>query len=509
MVGWPSSTSRSARDELAGHDPPTRVIPFSRRKGEGDLPQELPGPREASFFVRLGNRRIPARLAGIGGITGLAFAAVFSTFAMYLRIFGDPHFWWDAQQYWDLAAAYGPPGHFSLLHYDNPVRGYSLPLLNRGLATIATHTGMGNVTVVQLFGSLEAALLGTVLVPRLVKAVWSEARVTLVRVLLFNALVFLFWRDHFGFPLSDFPAATLAIGALLALTRRSFAGYAIAGLAIGLAWNVRPAYLIAMISAVVLAAFLAGIRRRPLAAAAAAALVLAGIVLVSLPQIMINKRHFDSWSPTVSAAKDLNMAQLTFGLNVQRIETNVGTTYPSSSMIYYDPSTRKILEREHITALTSYGQYLQLIPGYPAEMVGAWSRRFFNGLDVRYATVYIHDLHATGEWFSLVNYSVIFLALVRVLLPPFRRRLGRVAWAFPSILLAAAVPAVPFAMEPRYFIPIQLVIYAIVVFGRGARQALAELGRSDRMGLAVAYAAFLLLCVTLSASTIALIAFPT
>jgi hypothetical protein len=64
-------------------------------------------------------------------------------------------------------------------------------------------------------------------------------------------------------------------------------------------------------------------------------------------------------------------------------------------------------------------------------------------------------------------------------------------------------------MEPRYFIPIQLVIYAIVVFGRGARQALAELGRSDRMGLAVAYAAFLLLCVTLSASTIALIAFPT
>jgi hypothetical protein len=438
-----------------------------------------------------------------------AFLIVFATFAIYLRIFGDPHFWWDAQQYWDLADAFGAKNHFSFLDFNSAIRGYSLPLLNRGLATIATHTGIGGVTIVQLFGSLEAALLGTVLVPRLVRALSTEARLTLGRVLTFNAFVFFFWRDHLGFPLSDVPAATLAIAALLAVSRRSAMGYALAGLAIGLAWNVRPAYVLALVLMIVLVVVRSGIRRAPLIAARSIGLLLAGIMVVTLPQMLINHRNFDSWSPTITAARDLNMVQLTFGMNAQRNETNVGRAYPSSSAVYYDPSTRAILAKEHITQITSYSQYLGIVKDYPTEMVGAWARRFFNGLDVRYSTVYIHDLNDTGEWFSLINYTLIFVALMRVAVPAFRRRLGAVTWAPALILCAAALPAVPFAMEPRYFLPIQLVIYAIVAFSPGTWRSVAGLGTAERVELGVLYLGFLALCVTLSTSTLALIAFPT
>jgi hypothetical protein len=437
------------------------------------------------------------------------FVIVFATFAIYLRIFADPHFYWDAQQYWDLGGSFGAPGHFSLLDFNSNVRGYSLPLLNRVLATIATHTGIGNVTVVLLFGSLEAALLGTVLIPRLVRALWPEALVTVPRVLVLNGIIFLFWRDHFGFPLSDFPAATLAVGALLAVTRRSSAGYAVAGLAIGLAWNIRPAYITTLVLLVGLVALRAGFRRAPLAAGRAVALVLAGVLVMSTPQILINNRQFKSWSPTIAAAQGLNMVQLTFGMNAQRNETYVGKHYPSSSVIYVDPSTRTILQHEHIAAISSYSQYGGLVLKYPTEMLGAWGRRFFNGLDVRYSTVYINDLGATWEWFSLVDYSLLFMAAARLLVPAFRRQLGTLRWPEALALCAAGLPAIPFAMEPRYFIPIQLVVYSLAVFSPGSRRAWAELGRSGQVELGVLYAAFVLVCITLSTSTMALIAIPT
>ena len=443
-----------------------------------------------------------------GAVSAVLFAVVFATYAIYLRVFGDPHFYYDAASYWQLGGTFGAAGHFSLLDFDSTIRGYSLPLLNRALSSVAAHTGLGSIAIVQIFGALEIALLGTVLVPRLIRVLWPAARVTPVRILVFNAILFFFWRDHLGFPLSDFPAATLALIGLLALSRRTPLGYVVAGLSLGLAWNVRQAYIATLALALVLVVVRSGIRRTPLLAARSACLIIAGVLLVSIPQMLINNENVGSWSPTIAHAEKLNMIQLAYGMQGQKNETNVGTAYPSPSVVYFDPSTRRILAPDGGVVRT-YSHYLEIVRDHPTEMVAAWARRFFNGLDVRYSTVYIHDLNATTVWFSLLNYSLIFVALARMLLPAFRRRLGRIGWPEAIVLCAACLLALPTAMEPRYFLPIQLVVYSLVVFGTGTRAGWAELGRSGQIGLAVLYPAFLLLCVTLSTSTVALSQFPT
>ena len=433
------------------------------------------------------------------------FLIVFATYVVYLRAFADPHFYYDASDYWSLGGTFGRSGHFSLLDYDSTIRGYALPLLNHVLASIATSADVGSATIVQLFGALEVALLGTILIPAVVRATWPAAQVTPGRILLLNGLVFLFWRDYFGFPLSDFPAATLAVAALYAVTRRSPAGYALAGLALGLAWNVRQAYVATFVAVLIIALLRAGLHRTPLRALLAFGLVLAGLVVASAPQMLINHHHGYGWTLTVPDAKRVAMANLYGGMQEQRYETYVGTSYPTPAVRYFDPSTQAILRTDHTVSFTNYAQYARVVERHPTEMIASWGRHVFNGLDVRFATPYIHDLSATSEWFSLIVYSLLFAAAARLLVPVFRRQFGHGAWPEALAMASAIVPAIPLGAESRYFVPVQLIVYSIVVFGPGTRQGWSDLGRPGRITLAILYPVFLLFCVALSTSTLALI----
>ena len=449
-------------------------------------------------------RALPLRPAALA-----PFAIVFATYLFYLRTFAEPAFYFDSLGYWTLGGSFGGTNHFSLLDYGSPIRGYSLPLYNRMLASIASTLGMGSVTIVHISGALQAALLGTVLVPLLVRAVCAAAVVTPARILIFNAIVFLFWRDYFGFPMSDFPSAALAIGAVYAVSRRSPAAYALAGLAIGLAWNVRQAYIATLVVILLVVVARAGIRRAPVRAAGVVALVLAGIVVASLPQMLINHRHGYGWNPTVPDAKRISLENLYGGLINQRYETSNDPDYPSASVRYLDPSTQAIIEEEQLgnVGFTSYGHYAEVVARHPVEMLGAYARRLFNGLDVRFATPYVRDLDATSHWFSLLDYTLLFIAGARLLVPAFRRQLGGVRWPEVVAVGSAILPSIPLGAETRYYLPVQLVVYAIVAFAPGTRRAWSEIGRPGRITLALSYPAFLLICFMLSTSAIALIQF--
>jgi hypothetical protein len=448
---------------------------------------------------------VRGHLVGLGKrlVSWWLFTLVFGVYAIYLSIWGDPHFYYDAADYWRLGGTFGTSGHFSLLDFDSTLRGYSLPLFNRFLALIASHVSAGSVTIVQIAGSLEIALLGTILVPRVVRAYWPAAHLGPTRVLIFNVIVFLFWRDHLGFPLSDFPAITLAMLALLALSRRSLLGYLVAGGVLGLAWNVRQAYLATLVVVLVIVVCREGIRRTPLRAGAAVAILLAGVAILSLPQTLINHRHVHTWSPVVQGGAGIVSSDLTLGMETQRYETYVGTSFPGPHVHYLDPSTNAIRKEEKITVVRGYSQYAHIFERHPTEMLAAWARRTFNGLDVRYATPYVHDLGSAWEGFSLLDYSLIFVATVRLLVPAFRRRLGRIAWPEAVAICAACVPAIPFAAESRFFLPLQLVIYSLVVFAPGTREGWRSLGRQGQVSLAVAFPIFLLGCIALSTSTVA------
>jgi len=436
------------------------------------------------------------------------FLLVAGLYFMYLLRSGYDRFYLDAEDYWLLGDLFESGGHFSLLAFEDDRRGYSLPLLNHFLDAIASSAGWGEVTIVKLPGALTAATLGVFVLPRLARMLFPSASVGWGRVLALNVVIFLYWRDHFAFPLADFPALLAAAVALLALLRATTPGYVIAGLGFGLAANLRPAYLPALLGAVAVAGLSgrsAGRRRSGLV------LVLAGALVASLPQVLINQRHGDSWSYLAPGSGGVSGLQLTAGMRLQKYESYVGAEldYPQPEVRYLDPATTHVLEEEEgLSEVRSYGQYARIVIRHPAEIAAGYVRRIFNGLDVTYPTPYIRDLGNRSTFLSLLQYTLMFLALARLLLPDARSALGRAHWAAVALLVSPCLTALPTAVEPRFFLPLQALVYMLVCFGPGTGRSLFGETSGRRAGLLVSYVAFLAVCLSLSSATLAQLEHP-
>jgi hypothetical protein len=434
---------------------------------------------------------------------------VAGAYVVYFLSAGYDRFYHDSDLYWKLGRTFRHDGHFSLVSYDNTLRGYSLPLFNHGLQAVASAVGISGVTIVELTGALLAATLGVVVLPRLARQLFSEAAIGWWRVLALNGLVFLFWRDHFNFPLTDFPALLVASIGLLGLLRASIPGYLVAGLGFGLAANMRPAYIPAAVAVLCIAAVAPPRSRKLRERGAAAVLVLAGAIVASLPQMAINNHQRGTWSPAVPDGRKVAMLQLTSGLISQRYETYVGPRdrYPQARVFYFDPLARPVLEQEGVP-ITSYGQYLGLVLHNPVPMAGSYGLHVFNGFDVWYPTPYVRDLRDRRVLLSLLQYSLVFAAIARLVLPETRRRLGRISWAGVAVLIATTVTALPGVVEPRFFLPVDMLVCMLACFGPSTRGAAFWRTAGGRMRLAVCYLAFLALCLTLSAATRSHIEFP-
>jgi hypothetical protein len=449
----------------------------------------------------------------------ICFPLVAGIYGLHFALSGYDRFYYDSAEFWRIAGTFKHDGHFSLLAYSYPWRGYSMPLFYHGLQVVGSGLGLGGVTTVKVFGVLFAATLGVVVIPRLAHVLFPAATVGPGNLLAFNGIVFLFWRDYFDFPLSDFPALLVGAVGVIALLRRSAVGYVVAGLSFGLATNIRPNYLPAAIAAAAVAALLPLRSSARAGRTVAVSLLLAGALVPTLPQMLMNHRHNGSWSPSVEKAHELTLISLYLGLHAQKYETYVGSpaNYPQPSVSYLDPSTTHVMEQEHLSPVTfpdarigfpSVGRYIRLVFNYPVEIAASYVRHVFNGLDVRYPTPYIRNLENTSIFLSLFQYTLIFMALARLLIPDARRALGSVRWLGLIIPPCACLTMIWIQAEPRYWLPVQLPIYLLVCFGPGTRVALLGGSVARRAGLAVAYVVFVLGCLTLSSATQAQLEFP-
>jgi hypothetical protein len=438
------------------------------------------------------------------------FVLVAAVYLAHLIASGYDRFYYDADEYWRLGDQLSSGGHFSLLSYAYDWRGYSMPLVTHTLDAVGSMAGAGDVTIVRIFGACLAATLGVVVAPRLAKTLFPGAAITPTRVLALNGLLFLYWRDHFGFPLVDFPALLCAAVGVLALLQRRWWGYLAAGACLGFAANLRPNYGFALAAAFAVAALVPLRQWKLPARAAAVALVAAGAFAAFAPQIAINQHQRGSWSPFTAKAHEQTLVSIWVGLTAQKYETYVGPAaeYPEPGVSYLDPATARLLEKEGIKPVVSAsnhllfpstGEYLSLVANHPVEMSASYARHVFNGLDVRYPTPYVRDLRDTSIALSVLQYTLIFLALVSLLLPGARKALGEIRWSGLVVLVAGCIGVLQVQAEPRYFLPLTLPIYLLVCFGPAARMVFTR--RDRRITLAVAYAVCLLVCLTLSSNT--------
>lgn len=133
-------------------------------------------------------------------------------------------------------------------------------------------------------------------------------------------------------------------------------------------------------------------------------------------------------------------------------------------MRYEDGAGQRLLSEQPGQEIISSGQYFGLIFGHPVTMAALLARHLINGFDQRYSTPYVERLdNGSHRWLRAASFTLIFLALLRLLWPTARRSLGTARWRYLVALLLGCLTAVPSAMESRYLLPAYLLSYMLVL----------------------------------------------
>lgn len=443
------------------------------------------------------------------------FLLAFLLFAIHLLTSRFQEQVYDANGYWKLAGTLYNGGEFSLLNFDSGLRGYLLPLLYVPVYWLTDLSLLFSAPVlIKLLGAALAALLTGVLLPQFWHQTTGRPAPATGRVLLI-LLSFLLWRDYFNYTLSDFPALTALLGALLLLLPRlQPSRVLLAGLLVAAATNIRPIYLAAVPLVAILVGWLA-VRTGPTRSrtlAGSLGMYTIGFALLTLPQWLINRENFGSEWPLVIGIDfndpgmvengDLYLQQLNMGLTTQKYETSIARDFPVPQVSYHDPIGELILRANYNHKLDSYAEYLAVVREQPFDMVALNLRHLFNGLDVLYSTPYLFRVYASTAGLALLNYTGLFAGLVVLLRHISRLRLRQ--WLCMLPLLTPAVLMIPLPMECRYLMPLHLGILAAACFGWPADWSWQGL-RGRRLPLLLAYLLFVGGCFVMSANTQALL----
>lgn len=433
---------------------------------------------------------------------------ILAAYLVYLPFSGNQALVYDAELYWFISIYFHKAGSLSLQNFHDGMRGYVLPLLLLPARIAQFYSGLPPLWFTRLLGAASAAGGFGLLGPLLWQAVRGRAvPLPWPRRLVFAGLGFLLWRDHFNFPLADFPALWMLGLSLLLLYRwPGRLGWALAaGLCLAAATNIRPVYLasvpfVLLVQWARLPAALPAGRR-----AGAVAALLLGAALVLAPQWLINWRHFGQNTPLV-LAQDANIApgtlyrlKLLHGLEFQKYETALDPAYPQAQLFFFDPAGRRFVRAHHLTELPAVTDYARLVLRHPVFLARVYLRHLFNGLDVQYPTPYVRQVYAPTWSLALLNYTVWFGAALVAWHR--RRQLSRGQVLVLAALLVPCLLIIPTEIECRYLLPLHLLLYALVGFGwPAAWRPWAVPAR--RLGLlGVVFAAFLVGCFALSAST--------
>ncbi len=430
----------------------------------------------------------------------LAFAITFIAYMTYLLTSADRTFWGDASGYWGFVRSY------SLDAYTLSYRGYWFPYSCFLIRRFAAWAHSDPLVVFWTISSMVMASLGAIIVPSLVEATVPECKPGFWKIAAFNLLVFLFFRGYSSYPLTDIPAVCALLAALW-LSQSSAFGL-MPGIMLGLAVNSRPVYLIAALPVAFLVfrrvlSLWCNARRK--AALARSLGFLIGLSVILGPQVYINKHNFGRVAlmpPTeIVYGQSLYLYQLQLGIGMQKVEGNIGDRYPDPLVNFMDPSARALGASNKAD---TYVQVLKRYAEHPVEFVAICTRHLFNGLDVKFPTVYVKNPYAKNWLLSLLNYSVIFV-FFSVARNVFRLQ---VEWTKLVAVLAAPIlltmAAIPTRVEVRYFLPFHLLMYAVVTMGGNADSRRWKWTTSRGVMLV----AFLAVCCTLSEDAYANMYFP-
>lgn len=430
----------------------------------------------------------------------VAFVVAFITMFLYALKNNGLDFPGDAHENWLVARSLADPSfHFkdSYVEY----HGFALFLISALIYRLSMLLGTDAVLTLRFFGALLFALLSAVSLPTLLGRI-SGIAPTMGRRLLCVALVFFFFRGYFLYPSSD-PLALyfliLSLNCVVGTTPHGIGRSVLAGLWFGLAIYSRSNYIIAAPFVLWLAVMRTG---APTAAywksagcGLALVLAVAGVFFANA-KFTLYRASVVNGTKLSSAHADLNVvqAELTWGLRNQRVIWNAGDDRYPGALQFAENRGKAVLRREGLEKQDwiTFSQYSVMVLRYPIDFALIYMRHTFNGLDASYPTIYVRDVGRRSVFFSLFNYLLIFSSLYAFYK---NRHILRFQW---TALFALALPALacaPFLIEPRFFMPLSIVLLTYPTFANPWSGYL----REPRIAQAMLAIAFVAGCFAISA----------
>ncbi|MEU6427950.1 hypothetical protein ABZ860_18840 [Microbispora sp. NPDC046973] len=318
-----------------------------------------------------------------------------------------------------------------------------LPLRLRGILAYLSYSppalmdrlfpGSGEAAVL-VENSLIMAVVGAVLLPAIAKALGVRGPLVTGAC---AALVWLVGARFAPYPLMDLPAAAAFLGAVLFAAKRSPLGIALTGLCAGIAFNIRPAYLLPLAAVTAVVAVLHRFR---------ALWLLPGAAVALLPQFLLNVVWGFWWVPVPPATWTLARYQADLGSYVVRYDT-VLSSLPRQ--FYCDP---------HMASAAGGGLLHTLIGNFPWSAVFL-AEKFSAALAWSPATPYSNPT-ATESYSLLLPVSAVTvcgaLALIALAVRCRRGPLRGYSVTVVATLIGVCATLVTSSTETRFALPVVL-----------------------------------------------------
>ncbi|MBE3075265.1 MAG: hypothetical protein IMZ75_10020 [Actinobacteria bacterium] len=351
-------------------------------------------------------------------------------------------FVYDAAVYW--------AGSVSLAHGVSPATGTlglrgaltSLLYVPSALATRFLGDAAGGVAVL-VENSLLVALVGVLLLPRLL-GIWGP--VTSWMVWVSAGLTWLLVGRFAPYPLVDLWAAALMLAAVVLLKRLTAIGLMGAGLLAGIAFNVRPAYLVPL----VLALALVLLRQR-----LAGLWFAVGVVLALVPQSMVNLSRGTGWKPWPPNMASVAQLQSFYASYSVRYDT-VYPTAGAPRQFFCSPDMAQAVGSQ--PPLSTGGLAAFFLHTLPQSLVFV-AEKMAAVLHWPLSTPYLAPTGAGDQMFALLVTTVSVLGVVALVHAQFTsgfRSAPVAAWVALAVWIGSLATVVTSTPETRYAMPLVL-----------------------------------------------------
>lgn len=402
----------------------------------------------------------------------ISFAVVFIFFLGYFLIKDQEFFPYDSYYYWTEGDGVVAKAGFHISEFPETFRGYFFPVLLSVLKQGAILLGH-EFLAWRLLCSLLLGLLFCFVFPRLfrmeINSLWF-----FIRIIALLLVVLYFWGDFLQYPLSDMPAMVfVCLGACLLQTicegkQKSYhivLSAFFAGICLYAAYNTRAVYLYADIILVIL--FFVRERKNVKKVVITVCSVGVGILLLAIPQMMINRQYVGVYSPRVFTeqyqdySESLQLWQIHTGVEMPRVEAYLGPEelFPGGMVRYIDDSGMEILNRAGMSDGFSWVEYGKLVIHYPLDMIGLYARHLVSIMTPTYRELYISDMWKDKS-ISITLAVLIWLIAGLILIVIIKEKKHR--WNDMMVLFALSIPSilqVAGAVELRFFIAIYFFAY--------------------------------------------------